>query len=175
TAPSIKPALDTVFRHRITVLVVLGTCAIGNGLSVYGFQPLVAKGRFEGGKSHIFREWNTFSRIAVYPTVTQTPFLWGPSPRFQRDNTVVDQRLMNIDGDAATYAYRFTGNVQDASYLKYDITSLAYHLPGRERAAIIGVGGGKDILSAAVFGFHYITGVEINPIFVKLLTREPGF
>lgn len=32
-----------------------------------------------------------------------------------------------------------------------------------------------DILSAAVFGLKDITGVEINPIFIKLLMREPGF
>ncbi|TMH55708.1 MAG: hypothetical protein E6H55_18025, partial [Betaproteobacteria bacterium] len=31
------------------------------------------------------------------------------------------------------------------------------------------------MLSAALFGIPAITGVEINPIFVKLLTRQPGF
>jgi len=31
------------------------------------------------------------------------------------------------------------------------------------------------VLSAAVFGFRDITGVEINPIFVKLLTQKTGF
>ncbi len=48
-------------------------------------------------------------------------------------------------------------------------------MPGRERTAVIGVGGGRDILSAAVFGSRDITEVEINPTFVRLLTRAPGF
>jgi spermidine synthase len=37
---------------------------------------------------------------------------------------------------------------------------------------VIGVGGGRDILSAAVFGLQDITGVEINPILVQLLTDK---
>src|SRR6185436_1045097 len=35
--------------------------------------------------------------------------------------------------------------------------------------------GGRDIISAATFGYRDITGVELNPVFVKLLTRQPGF
>jgi hypothetical protein len=33
------------------------------------------------------------------------------------------------------------------------------------------VGGGRDLLSAHLFGFQDITGVELNPIFVDLLSR----
>ena len=40
------------------------------------------------------------------------------------------------------------------------------------RAAMIGVGSGRDLLSAAYFGFRDITGIELNPIFVKLLTKR---
>jgi hypothetical protein len=72
-------------------------------------------------------------------------------------------------------ATRFTGNYAPLEYLKYDVTTLAYHLPGRSRAAIVGVGGGRDILSAATFGVRDITAVELNPTFVDLLTTEPGF
>jgi hypothetical protein len=40
---------------------------------------------------------------------------------------------------------------------------------------VIGVGGGRDLLSARVFGIPQATGVEINPTFVNLLLHEPGF
>jgi hypothetical protein len=40
------------------------------------------------------------------------------------------------------------------------------------RAAMIGVGSGRDLLSAAYFGFRDITGIELNPIFVA--PRLPG-
>jgi hypothetical protein len=174
-APSQPPPFATVFRHRGAITAILGSCALLNGLTDYGFQPLVAKGHFEGGNSHIFRQWNSFSRIAVYREVTGAPQMWGPSARFAGRAGRIQQRKLNIDGDAGTYAYRFTGDLRDVDFLRYDITSLAYHLPGRKRVAVIGVGGGRDILTAALFGSNDITGVEINPIFVRLLTREPGF
>ena len=40
---------------------------------------------------------------------------------------------------------------------------------------MIGVGGGRDLLSAKLFGLTEVTGVEINPILARLLTHEPGF
>ena len=55
------------------------------------------------------------------------------------------------------------------------MTNLAYFLSDRERVLVIGVGAGRDILSAALFGRKKITGVEINPIIVHLLTQEPDF
>jgi hypothetical protein len=174
-SPDKKPPLDFLLGHRKTIFLVLVTCALFNGLTDYGLQPLVVKGKFEGGNSYIFREWNTFSRIAVYPTENREPQLYGPSPKISRDGLKIKQRYMDIDGDAGTTAYSFTGNLEEVDFLKYDVTNLAYHLPNRKRVAVIGVGGGRDILSASILGFRDITGIEINPIFVKLLTREPKF
>ena len=173
-APQTKPPLDSVLRHRATIFVPIVTCAILNGLSDYGLQPLVAKGKFEAGDTHIFREWNTFSRVAVYSPVTERPQMWAPSPKMPH-GLEIEQHAINIDADAGSIAYRFTGNLKELEFLKYDLTTLAYHLPNRERAMVIGVGGGRDMLSAAVFGLHDITGIEINPILVKLLTDESQF
>jgi hypothetical protein len=172
--PEQKPPLHALLAHRKAILGYLVAAAFANGMGGYGLQPLVAKGIFEGGDSYIFREWNTFSRVVVAPTHARPPQMWGPSPKL-RPGFVVEQRGMNIDGDASTTAFRFTGRLVDVDFLKYDITNLAYFLPDRTRAAIIGIGGGRDILSAAAFGYRDITGVELNPVFVKLLVREPGF
>jgi len=173
--PKGKPPLHSVLSRRRAILGLLVAAALANGASDYGLQPLVSKGNFEGGNSHIFREWNTFSRVAVTPTFTGRPSMWGPSPKSRLDNSMVEQRHMTIDGDAGTTAFRFTGRFEDVAFLKYDVTNLAYVLPSRTRTAIIGIGGGRDILAAAVFGQRDITGVELNPVFVKLLARERGF
>ena len=173
--PQRKQILDSLLRRRKTLFLILLLCALFNSMTDYGLQPLAVKGWFEGGNSHIFREWNSFSRIAVYQEQNGRPQMWGPSPKFWSDDVTIDARNMNIDGTAGTTSYRFSGDLKDAEFLKYDVTNLAYFLPERNSAAIIGVGGGRDILSAAVFGNKDITGVEINPIFVKLLTAEPGF
>lgn len=172
--PQTKPPLDFFLRHRSTIFVLMVACAVLNGLGDYGLQPLVAKGKFEAGDTYAFREWNTFSRVAVYPPFTQKPQMWAASPKMP-DTLEIEQRYIDIDADAGTTAYSFTGNLKEVEFLKYDVTTLAYHLPNRERAVVIGVGGGRDILSAAVFGLPDITGVEINPILVKLLTDHPPF
>jgi hypothetical protein len=172
--PQTKPPLDVFLRHRTTIFVLVVICAVLNGLSNYGLQPLVAKGKFEAGDTYAFREWNTFSRIAVYPAFTQKPQMWAASPKMP-ESLKIEQRYIDIDADAGTTAYHFTGDLKEVEFLKYDVTTLAYHLPNRERAVVIGIGGGRDMLSAAVFGLPHITGVEINPILVKLLTDKTRF
>ena len=85
----------------------------------------------------------------------------------------VYQRFLDIDGFAGTPAYEFNGELDSVEYLRYDVTNLAYFLPHRERVAVIGVGGGRDLLAVAHFGRRDITGIELNPIFVKLHISEP--
>ena len=78
---------------------------------------------------------------------------------------------MHIDGGAGTAVYRFSGDLQDVSFLHFDVTNLAYAVPGLQTGAVIGVGGGRDMLSARLFGLSDVVGVEINPIFIDLLTK----
>src|SRR3954470_3460719 len=79
---------------------------------------------------------------------------------------------MNMDGGAGTAVYQFSGDLEQLSFLRYDITNLAYAIPSLGTGAVIGVGGGRDVLSARLFGLSEIVGVEINPIFIDLLTRR---
>lgn len=53
------------------------------------------------------------------------------------------------------------------------MVNLAYNLPGIGKAAIIGVGGGRDIISAHLYGVPEIVGVELNPIFIRLHVQHP--
>ena len=173
--PAKKPPLSALLARHRAILAMLSVAALANGATSYGLQPVFVKASFEGGGTHTYRQWNTFSRIAVSPTYVSWPHMWGPSPRLASQDFMTEQRGMNIDGDAGTTAIRFDGDFADVEFLRYDVVNLAYFLPGRERAAIIGVGGGRDVLSAALFGFEDITAVELNPVFVRLLTQEPGY
>jgi len=174
-APTVKPLLHSLTARRREILLALMLAALANGATDYGLQPLMAKGLVEGGDSYIFRAWNTFSRVTVEQEVLARPRLWGPSPLINQTGYAAIQRVMKMDGDAGTTAVLFDGDLAKVQFLKFDVTNLAYFLPDRARAAIIGVGGGRDILSAATFGYRDITGVELNPLFVRLLTRDPQF
>jgi predicted membrane-bound spermidine synthase len=152
--------------------------ALGNAM----LQPS-APGRFYDGLTvllaknqlyflpHAVSRWNSYSRVIVGPAEVQRPLLWGPSPLAPAAETI-SQRFMDIDGSAATWMYQFDGDLAKLDFLKYDITNLAYAIRHEGRSAVIGVGGGRDLLSAYLFGFRDVTGVELNPIFIDLLTRD---
>lgn len=102
------------------------------------------------------------------------PRLWGPSTKTP-ENLLIPTVDLNIDGDAATSMFHYDGTRNSISFLQYDLVGLAYRLPGIRKSAVIGVGGGRDILTANYFGVPDITGVELNPIFINLDTKVPGY
>src|SRR5262245_62380310 len=68
--------------------------------------------------------------------------------------------------------YRFTGEPREVEFLRFYATALAYFIRHQARSAIIAIGGGRDLLTASIFGFRDITGVEYNPIFVRLFAHD---
>jgi hypothetical protein len=131
-----------------------------------GLQPfdvLVTKGH-EGDRI-LFSKWNSFSRIGVYDRAHGD---WSLSPKFT--GTPGESRFMDIDSAASTPILKGTGRPADSAYLRYELTAIAYQLverPGGFTALVIGPGGGRDLLSALVFGATNVDGVEINPIIVR--------
>jgi len=127
-----------------------------------------------GRNSHagLYEKWNAFSRIHVREVGGQ-PFGWGLS-RAYRSNREVGQLYLDIDSGAATVITKFDGNLNSVEHLKYDVTALAHHLRNPTSVLVIGIGGGRDILTALAFGQHHVTGVEINPDILRLLTRQFG-
>jgi hypothetical protein len=161
-------------RSLVALAGVLCAIAILNAGTVHGLQPVVVKGAIESRGDIEYEKWNSYSRIHVGYPVKTAPMLWSPSDRMP-PGVGIWQRALDIDGSAYTNMFRFDGNTEDVSFLKYDVTNVAYAVRNTGRAAIIGVGGGRDVLSAWLFGFRDITGVELNPIFIDLLTRRQPF
>lgn len=176
-APAQVSRLAEITQWRKTWLLVLGLLAFVNGENQArtGFYPVIAKGKVQLGIFPWHESWNTFSRVVAHRPGNAPAHMWGPSPRLAPNDWIVPQSYLNIDGDAGTAAYGIAGDLSRAGFLKYDITNLAYHLPNLRRGAVIGVGGGRDLISAKLFGVEQVTGVEINPAFVDLLKNEPRF
>ncbi|MCB8819350.1 spermidine synthase family protein [Microvirga rosea] len=168
-APSRPPIGAGLFRYRTPILAVLIALAAANSVRE-GVRPTIVKDNIEQPGSIAYEKWNSFSRITIGQSRMTQPVLWGPSPRFVPP--LIEERWMHIDGGAATAVYRFSGNLEEMGFLRYDVTNLAHAIPGHKTGAVIGVGGGRDLLSARVFGVPNVIGVEINPIFVDLLTRR---
>lgn len=113
----------------------------------------------------LFSKWNSFSRIAVY---NRPHGEWSLSERYEGPRG--ESLYMDIDSAAATPILKATGNPADTQYLRYELTAIGYHLverPGGFTALVIGPGGGRDLVSALLFGARRIDGVEINPIIAR--------
>ena len=107
-------------------------------------------------------------RFRAWPCTTAQHGDWSLSPRFKGIRG--DSLFMDIDSAASTPILKGTGNPADATYLRYELTALAYHLverPAGFTALVIGPGGGRDLLSALVFGSRHVDAVEINPIIAR--------
>jgi hypothetical protein len=152
-----------VLRRPGLVAAVLMALAVANATTRYGLQPISAKfNQIQVGTNYEFEKWNSFSRVVVSRTGQYRPALWGASPTVPQD-LMAEQRTLNIDGFAGTTMPRFSENTDSVDFLQYDITNLAYAARPTGRVAIIGVGSGRDLLSAYTFGSRDITGVELNP------------
>ena len=101
--------------------------ALANSL-IEGVRPTVVKDQIEHPATIAYEKWNSFSRITVGQPERTRPALWGPSPRYVPDP--IEQRWMNIDGGAGTAVYRFSGDLNELAFLRYDVTNLAYAIPG---------------------------------------------
>jgi hypothetical protein len=152
-------------RRAIAAVAVL-LLAIPLATQVAGLAPFdVLDTKGHEGDRVLFSKWNSFSRIGVYDRAHGD---WSLSPKFT--GTPGESRFMDIDSAASTPILKGTGRPADAAYLRYELTAIAYQLverPGGFSALVIGPGGGRDLLSALVFGATHVDGVEINPIIVR--------
>ena len=76
-APEPKPPLHSWLQHRYGIFFFLLACAVINPHIEHGLQPIAVKGRFEFPASHLFRQWNPFSRVVVGQVKRGIPEMWG--------------------------------------------------------------------------------------------------
>src|SRR5215831_15597086 len=140
------------WQRPAPVVIALIAFALLNSLAPAGthpLRPILVKNNIEGAggaDDAAYERWNSYSRIAE-----------------------ID---LNIDGMAGTAMFHYDGTRESISFLQYDLVNLAYRLPGIHKSAVIGVGGGRDLMSAYLLGVSDITGVELNPIFINLHTQD---
>jgi SAM-dependent methyltransferase len=117
----------------------------------------------------LFERWNTYSRVRVTALGETAPVGWG----FAHTPTIkIDQNRLDIDADASTVITRYDGDIGKLSYLKDDVINAAYLVQPPADVAVVGVGGGRDILSGLFFGAKHIRGIEINPAIFEVLTDK---
>ena len=159
-------------RRPIVAAVTLLVLAAVNSATVHGIQPIWSKGRIDRRDDILAEVWNPISRVRAHHPVTGSPAFWGASP--VTPSVQVERIGLDIDNDAGTWITRYGGDPRELDYLRFDVVSVPAEMRQGGRAAIIGVGGGRDVLTAASFGFTRIVGIEVNPAIVGLVSRRFG-
>ena len=96
----------------------------------------------------LYETWNPISRVRVVSAENRTGFTSPNTPPIQSEVVYID-----IDNDAATGIYHFTGDLKDVDFLRYEVNSMGARLRAGGSAAVIGVGGGRDVMSARSSAF----------------------
>ena len=151
------------------VFVVVGSLAIVNAMSAGGIRPHMVKERVIYPDRVQLERWNSYSHVVVDKPQVVPPQYWGASPYAPRNP--IPQFWMRIDGAAGTMVRGFAQE-QDIEHLRYDITAAAYYLRPMGGACIIGIGGGRDLQTALLFGHDRVVGIDVNEIFVDLQNNE---
>jgi predicted membrane-bound spermidine synthase len=158
------PGRRSIALAGVAVMVLGGIAVANNELHSRG-DPLlrVRWAKEQADPTHDYERWNAFSRVTVDgdPDQPVAPFSAGTSPTVP-DTFRVPQLSMLIDSTAGTVLTGYDGDPDTTDFLRYDVSNLAHY--GRDDAdvLVIGVGGGRDVLSALEFEQRSVTGVEIN-------------
>src|SRR5436853_151519 len=131
-------------RGRFATLAVtlIGAAISAQLAGAAPFDVIDTKGHV--GDRVLFSKWNSFSRVAVYDRPHGD---WSLSPKFA--GTRAPSLFMDIDSAASTPILKGSGHIEDASYLRYELTAIGYHLvePDFARSASSGKPGGFTALS----------------------------
>jgi predicted membrane-bound spermidine synthase len=178
---STRSGIATANRVRsvsLAVIIGVGLCAAMNMAVERSGEE--APFRLMWIKGHptaraLYERWNSFSMIRVggNPFRPLFPQGWGLDPRYVVP-PYAGQLYLDIDANAVTYITQFNGDLRPVRYLQFDVTNIVHYLRSAARVLVIGVGGGRDILSSLVFHQKSVTGVELNPNILHALNDVLG-
>ncbi|MBL8857630.1 MAG: hypothetical protein JNL28_03875 [Planctomycetes bacterium] len=154
----------------ILLTLFLASCAVWNANSAKPITLWYVKDRFVGLEHIVSEEWNVHSRVILRREAMEAPFYWGRG--LGTESFKVNGQPIAIDGDALTVMSEWNGDRAALDWVQYDVTSLPYHIRKGGDAAVIGVGGGRDVLTALWGESSSVTGIEINGILIDQLEHE---
>ncbi|WP_217597637.1 spermidine synthase [Cohnella sp. GbtcB17] len=102
-------------------------------------------------------EWDAFARADVVS---------GGDPA---------RKTVFIDGGAGSYMYKFDGDLASVAGLAKDIEFLPFAAGPADKTAIVGAGGGRDILYALLAGAKQVTAVELSDGIVRAMREDAAY
>jgi hypothetical protein len=170
--------LNIHFKKIVTgCIAILAVMASSNAvLSMHNAAFLRIGEKFPiPANTRLYEKWNSFSRIMVHgaPFSLDRPFAWGLSTTWP-ENRGIEELILTIDSAADTPLTRFTGNLNELEYLRHDVTNSVHIIKENAKMFVVGLGGGRDALSALLFHQKSVLAVEINDQIISALTHQFG-
>jgi hypothetical protein len=120
----------------------------------------------------LYEEWNPLSHVTLSGFSRQDFPLWSPGSKSETRKHPVAGAF--IDGEAGTMVYAYSA-VESLEPLRSDATAIAHALRPSGTACVIGIGGGRDLLTALLHGHDRVVGFEINPGMVRMLRTVQAY
>jgi len=154
-------------------LLLAGVALLLVGLTVGNLATDFAGVRFVRGRYEpnlLWSAWNSFSRVAVFPSRgEELQQAWGLSRTYR--GPIPEQLGMVVDDTGYTTMYRWRGE-ETLEYFRSNVIALPYQLRGGGTGLVIGPGGGKDVLAALASGADRVTALELNPLIARAVDDQ---
>ncbi|MCA9617574.1 MAG: hypothetical protein KC731_01045 [Myxococcales bacterium] len=154
----------------VVVLVLLLAAVIdGRAFHLAHTKEYVEQANFQP----VYERWTPTARITVFDKFMPAGFRWGTGTVTAPQEPPA-QLWLEQDGSAGTPITRFDGDWSKLQYLLWDVTSVGYQLGERKRIAVVGAGGGRDILTAKLAGAETVDAIELNGGIVATVNERFG-
>ena len=155
-------------RTIIGLGLVLSVSALANPSSTGRLAVWFSKGVAIRYENVLAEYWNIHAQLLVRISALG-PYQYWAAGENAPNKRKVERLRMVLDGDAGTVMTEWSGDRKDLGWVKFDVTAMPYHLRKQGDVAVIGVGGGRDLLTALWSDCTSVRGVEINENFIHLL------
>jgi hypothetical protein len=167
----------TVVIALAGVVAVIAARPLALPLRMSQFKELSHAMRIPGAR--IVDERSSPHGVLTSVVSPAVPFRHAPGLSLGFTGEIAEQIGVFTDGGGMTPIVRYAGDPASVAYLDFLPTAVAYHAgTPKRRVAVIGAGGGSEVLSALVHGAEEVTAVELNPQMVDLVAtrfaRESG-
>lgn len=188
--PYLFPAFSVVCMSLVCVFVFLTPTISAHYASSNRTDALLIKEKWNSlAKISVYREMPTLEKHArefrqVVPNYPKEHDYvkrlwasgWGLSSLY--DGPVAEHYYLDLDSGASTIIVGAgSGSKEELEFLRWDVTTFGYWLLPEEKntkAFILGGGGGRDILTAKVFGVSSIDVAELNQDIVRIVDGDFG-
>lgn len=150
--------------------VSMAAAALGNAYADHPIRLIFQKGEYNPAQTVAQEYWTVHGQVIRYQARRGMPPFWSANVPANRMQPAVEVTPLVVDGLARTEMAKWDGKRESLEWTTWDVTSLPYGIRRGGNVAVIGSGGGRDLLTAIYAKSRSIHGIEINRAFIEILT-----